>query len=80
MLFTLSQVRMSESSAYKDGSCFDKKLRTVRFCDLNNESYLNVPLLVGRPYGWLESPLIVCCMLVAFGTASTLEMFEMDAQ
>ena len=71
---------MSESSAYKDGSCFDKKWRTYRSCDLNKEYYLNVPLEVARPYGWLESPSIVSRLLVALGTASSLEKFDFDAQ
>ena len=59
VLFTLRWVAVSESSAYKYASCFDKKWRTLRCYDLNNEYYSNVPLQVARPCGWLESPLIV---------------------
>ena len=76
----LSPVTIYESSAYKYGSCFDKKWRTVRCCDLNKEYYMNVPLQVARLYGWLEGPLIVSHQLVALGTASSLEKFDLDAQ
>ena len=51
VLFTLRWVTISESSAYKYASCFDKKWRTVRCYDLNNEYYFNVTLQVARPYG-----------------------------
>ena len=57
-----------------------KKWRTVWCYDLNNEYYFNVPLQVARPYGWLESPLIVSRLLAALGTASSLEKWGFAVQ
>ena len=41
---------------------------------------MNVPLQVARTYGWLEGPLIVSRQLVAVGTASSLEKFDLVAK
>ena len=57
-----------------------QKMQTVRCCGLNNEYYFNVTLQVARPYGWLEGPLIVSQQLVALGTASSLEKFDLATQ